>query len=268
MLRINLDQNAYNVAHSELVRDLDSSINSVILNKFSSTSLRELNQMGLDNRVDSKFVIPQTKLNDILEHLSHHYSVLTVNNDRIFTYENTYFDTPDRFFYKSHHNGKLNREKLRFRRYKESDLCVLETKLKTNKSRTIKERIPIKENNQKNIIDFLHKQLHSTTGHLSPKLFNNYHRMTFTHLQKKEKVTIDFNLGFENPDNNLRYHIDDYFIVEVKTEDKVHCSEFFLYCKKNGIRENRFSKYCMGTCLTNNDELKKNNFKNKLSLFS
>ena len=91
--------------------------------------------------------------------------------------------------------------------------------------------------------------------------------MTFVHWQKNEKVTIDFNLSFENPDNGWQYHIEDYFIVEVKTKAKVHCSEFALYCKQNGLRKNRFSKYCMGTCLTNNNEFKKNNFKKKLSLF-
>ncbi len=267
MLRINLDQSAYTLAHSKLVRELSSSINSVILNQFSSTSLKELNEMGLDNRVDSKFVLPKNILGDVLEHLSKNYSILAIDNENIFTYENTYFDTPDRFFYQSHHNGKLNRQKLRFRRYKESDLCVLETKLKTNKSRTIKQRIPTKGKKQDDITSFLNEQIHLTTGNFLPKLFNNYHRMTFTHLQKKEKVTIDFNLSFENPDNNLQHHIDDYFVVEVKKKDKVHHSEFSLYCKKNGIRESRFSKYCMGTCLTNNNDLKKNNFKEKLSLF-
>jgi len=268
MLRINLDQSAYNLAHSILMRELKPSSISDILSKFPSTSLEELNKMALDNRMDSKFVLPKTILGDILEHLSNNYSILTVDNENLFTYENTYFDTADRLFYRSHHNDKLNRHKLRFRRYRESDLCVLETKLKTNKSRTIKQRISIKENNQDNIFGFINEQIHSATGSLLPKLFNNYHRMTFTHLQKKEKITIDFNLGFENPDNGMQHHIDDYFVVEVKTKDKVHRSEFFQYCKKNGIRENRFSKYCMGTCLTNSSELKKNNFKQKLSLLS
>jgi len=268
MLKINLDQSAYSLAHSKLLRELSSSANKINLNEFSSTSLNELNEMGLDNRVDSKFVLPKNILGDVLAHLSHNYSILTIDDENIFTYENTYFDTPDRLFYQSHHNGKLNRQKLRFRRYKESDLCVLETKLKTNKSRTIKQRITIEQDNQSNITSFLNQQIHSTTGSLSPKLFNNYHRMTFTHLKKKEKVTIDFDLGFENPDNGLQYHIDDYFVVEAKAKDKVHRSEFSLYCKETGVRENRFSKYCMGTCLTNNNQLKKNNFKKKLALFS
>jgi len=268
MLRINLDQRAYNHAHGELLRELNSSVNHAVLSKFPTTSLKELNEMGLDNRVDSKYLLPINLLGDVLTHLSNNYSILTVGNEKIFTYENTYFDTPDRFFYHSHHNGKLNRQKLRFRRYKESDLCVLETKLKTNKSRTIKQRIQIEENNQNdNVTSFINEQIHSTRDNLSPKLFNNYRRMTFTHRHKKEKVTIDFNLGFKNPDSNQQYHIEDYFIVEVKTEDKAHHSEFSLYCKENGIRKKRFSKYCMGTCLTNNNEIKKNNFKKKLSLF-
>jgi len=260
MLRISLNQAAYNLTHSELEREVNPSISSDILNKFSSKSLKELNEMGLDNRMDSKFVLPRKNLGEVLAHLSNNYSILAVDNENIFTYENTYFDTPDRFFYHSHHNGKLNRHKLRFRRYKE-------TKLKTNKSRTIKQRISIKEDDQENIISFLNEQIHSTKGSFSPKLFNNYHRMTFMNLRTKEKITVDFNLSFENPDNSMRYHIDDYFIVEVKTKDKVHHADFFQYCKKKGIRENRFSKYCMGTCLTNNDELKKNSFKKKLSLF-
>ena len=267
MLRIKLDQSSYNLVHSELARELNSPISRVILNKFSSTSLEELNEMALDNRVDAKFVLPKKILGDVLEHLSTNYSILSVDNENIFTYENTYFDTLDRFFYHSHHNGKLNRQKLRLRRYKESDLCVLETKLKTNKSRTIKQRIPINEDNCKDIISFINQQIHSITGSLLPKLFNNYRRMTFAHLQKNEKITIDFNLGFENPDNRLQYHIDEYFVVEVKTKDKVHRSDFSLYCKEQGIRTNRFSKYCMGTCLTNNNEFKKNNFKKKLSIF-
>ena len=149
MLRIDLDQNAYNHAHSKLVQELNSPISSTILNNFSVTSLKELNEMALDNRVDSKFVLPTKILSDILEYLSNNYSILTVADENLFTYENTYFDTPDRFFYHSHHNGKLNRLKLRFRRYKESNLCVLETKLKTNKSRTIKQRIPIKTTTKK-----------------------------------------------------------------------------------------------------------------------
>ncbi len=267
MLQINLDQSAYNCAHSELVRETNSSKYSDILRKFSSTTLRELNELGMDNRVDSKYLLPIDLLGDVLEHLSKSYSILTVDNKKVFTYENTYFDTPDRFFYHSHHNGKLNRQKLRFRRYKESDLCVLETKLKTNKSRTIKQRIRVEDDGQNDITGFLNEQIHSTRDNLSPKLFNNYRRMTFTHLHKKEKVTIDFNLGFENPDSHQRYHIDDYFIVEVKTESKSQHSEFSLYCKEKGIRKKRFSKYCMGTCLTNNDDVKKNNFKKKLSLF-
>ena len=267
MLRINLDQSTYNHAHSELVRELNSSISSAISNKFSSTSLEQLNQMALDNRVDSKYVLPQKILANILEYLSNDYSILTVDDENIFTYENTYFDTADRYFYQSHHNGKLNRQKLRLRRYKESDLCVLETKLKTNKSRTIKQRIPINQYEQKGIINFINEHILSTKDSLLPKLFNNYRRMTFVHRQKDEKVTIDFNLGFENPDNGWQYHIENYFIVEVKTKAKVHCSEFALYCKKNSLRRKRFSKYCMGTCLTNNNEFKKNNFKKKLSLF-
>lgn len=268
MLRIDLDQHTYNLAHSELVRELNSPSINAILKKFPSTSLQVLSEMGLDNRMDAKFVLPKNIFGEILAHLSTCYAILTIDKKNIFTYENTYFDTEERFFYHSHHNGKLNRQKLRFRRYKESDLRVLETKLKTNKSRTIKQRISVKESNPEHINHFLNEQIHLTCASLWPKLFNNYHRMTFIHLQKKEKITLDFNLSFQNPDTKQDYHIDDYFVVEVKTRDKAHRSEFFTYCKERNIRENRFSKYCMGTCLTNGDELKKNNFKQKLSLFS
>ena len=45
--------------------------------------------------------------------------------------------------YHDHHNGKLNRYKVRRRRYIDTDTEFLEVKLKNNKKRTIKSRIKL-----------------------------------------------------------------------------------------------------------------------------
>ena len=58
----------------------------------------------------------------------------------IHDYKSLYYDTEDWKFYLDHHNGRVNRNKIRFREYVGSKLTFLEIKLKNNKGKTIKKR--------------------------------------------------------------------------------------------------------------------------------
>ena len=111
--------------------------------QFTSHGLDDLNAAKLMNRVDSKFILPISFLPEVLSQLTSHYSVLEINNNRISRYQNKYFDTPDMTLYNNHHNGRLNRYKVRRRRYVDTDTEFLEVKLKNNKKRTIKNRIKL-----------------------------------------------------------------------------------------------------------------------------
>jgi len=117
------------------------------LNAFACHSLDDQSSAALMDRVDTKFVFPMRSLLEFLVELRDDYTILEQNHRRIFAYETTYFDTPERLFYHSHHNGKLNRNKVRFRHYQDSNTGFMEVKLKTNKDRAIKKRMPLSPQN-------------------------------------------------------------------------------------------------------------------------
>ena len=104
-------------------------------------SLDSLKNAVLMNRVDSKFLLPSALAADLLANMSEEYSVLEINGLRAFNYRTTYYDTPQLAHYLAHHNGRLNRFKIRKRTYVESASSYLEVKFKDNRGRTTKTRM-------------------------------------------------------------------------------------------------------------------------------
>ena len=116
-----------------------------LLNHFETVSLDDLDRVRLLDRQDTKFVFNQIHLPHILEKIKPFYRILEINNDRVYTYDTTYFDTDDFRFYVQHHNGSRNRFKVRFRRYSSDKKSFFEIKIKNNKNRTIKKRLNVDE---------------------------------------------------------------------------------------------------------------------------
>ena len=113
------------------------------LTKFSSISLKEMDNVSLLKRVDTKFLTTEKKLLEILTLISSDYNVLDIDNKRLMKYSTLYFDTNDIIFYKHHHNKKGNRYKIRMRKYIDSNICFLEIKKKNNAGVTTKFRCSI-----------------------------------------------------------------------------------------------------------------------------
>ena len=67
-----------------------------------------------------KFVFKKQILFPLLSELSDYYNVLTIENEQIQEYQSLYYDTVDRVFFIQHHNDRVNRNKVRFRKYKSS----------------------------------------------------------------------------------------------------------------------------------------------------
>ena len=119
-----------------------------LLNDFQGVSLKELDKVKLLDRQDTKFVFNQVQLPLILERIKPLYRILEINNDRIFTYDTTYFDTDDFLFYNQHHNENRKRFKVRFRKYSSNNKSFFEIKIKNNKNRTLKKRLLVDEMNE------------------------------------------------------------------------------------------------------------------------
>lgn len=234
-----------------------------LLSDCTPISLEETEQVSLLNRSDTKYVFPSSALTDVVRRIGETYRVLTIDECRLFRYANMYFDTPDRMFYHHHHNGKLNRCKIRSRRYVESGNSFFEVKLKLNGRRTHKERIP--HGDDMSVIgsdasELIRASTGIDSGSLEPVLAVHYARMTFVHTVRCERLTIDTSLWFEN---GKQRRLDGVIIAEVKQDRLSRESDFMKLMQERRLLPLSISKYCIGTALTCTD-IKLNRFKPKL----
>lgn len=185
------------------------------------------------------------------------------HENRMMTYVSLYFDTEDKKFYNDHHNGKINRTKVRMRKYVESDSCFLEIKQKDGKGKTTKSRIQIKDfetNLSKNSIDFIFKTT-SEKLELKPIIWNKFNRITLVNTIAKERITIDLNLCYKM--NTYKKDYSNLVIIEVKQERFNRTSPIVKTLKNNFINPYSISKYCIGMTHIY-PQLKYNRFKRKL----
>lgn len=255
--------------HKQLITQNTLSKRTQILDDYTRHELSDLKNAALMDRVDTKFMLPISYLALILEELMPHYSVLDIEDKRIFTYHNTYFDTPDYSFYHMHHQGKLNRYKVRHRYYTDTHTGFLEVKFKNNKGRTIKTRMA---NNEayldQSCSTFLASQLGEHFRTLQASQKGSYQRIALANEQSSERLTLDLNLHFESfqqGNNEYKHDIDlpQMFIAELKQNRHNIHSPFAQLMARLNIRPVNFSKYCIG-CSLLTPNLKKNRFKPQL----
>ena len=235
---------------------------SKITASFSHIKLAEMDNVKLMSRSDTKFAFKISKLPELLNQMMPFYRVLEIKGKFIHDYKSLYFDTDDRKFYLDHHNGRVNRNKVRFREYVGSDLTFLEIKRKNNKGKTIKKRMKVDSIND-NLSVKQKEYIYSIIGSniiLNSKQWINFSRITFVNKVHKERLTIDINLNFKEKDR--RGDLNQIAIGEVKQERMSRLSDFMRIAKELHILPIRISKYCMST-LELNPELKQNRFKEK-----
>jgi hypothetical protein len=238
-----------------------------VLGKMQTITLDEMANIRLMDRVDSKFVAPVSALPTLLEAMTDCFKVQIINNIRIAPYCTQYLDTPDLKMFVMHQNGQLNRQKIRIRSYVESNLSFLEIKNKNNKGRTKKMRVPVPLSHLTSVEDlndkkhFLEENSSFGSINLKPSLSNTFKRITFVNNKATERITIDFNLSFQNYRTGKETALDKLMILELKQDGWQH-SDFRDILLHMRIKPISFSKYCMGTILTN-PESKYNRFKSK-----
>ena len=239
-------------------------IEQEVLRQFQPITLSEMDGVKLMNRTDTKFVFPRAILVDVLKTLSADYRVLEIKEKRISSYQTLYFDTSDFQYYMDHHNGRVDRFKVRIRNYVESDLFFLEIKNKY-KGRTDKKRIRLEgfEQEFSSLSDEFVRGVVGDQVELEAKLWNSFSRITLVNEAEKERLTLDLNLAFSWDDKSESY--ESAVIGELKQENVNRNSLFYTLMKQNGFLPNSISKYCIGA-ISLNPELKYNNFKTKTLL--
>lgn len=238
-----------------------------ILNNFDPITLEQMSDIRLMNRTDTKFVTTTEQLRQLLTMARQDYYVQDIDGERIAPYYTLYFDTQDCAMYAAHEAGHTNRQKLRIRSYVNSGLNFLEVKTKNNHGRTKKKRVLVHEFDpmqpQHDICfhcqnaafceydEFLRSNLQYNPYSLCEQLENRFDRITLVNKGMTERLTIDINLRFHNiATGNYRF-MDHIAIIELKRDGRVY-SPILSLLNQLRIKPHGFSKYCIGSALTNN----------------
>jgi hypothetical protein len=231
-----------------------------IIKDLKPIQLDEAEKVKLFDRIDIKYIFHINYLAEILKNLSGEYRILEVQGIRNQFYRSLYFDTGNYQLYFAHHNGHLNRYKVRFREYASTRTCFLEIKFKSNQDRTLKKRSVANEM-LSNLTDtqelFLKDNIPYSRAVLEAQTWTNFNRISLIHKEKAERVTIDTRPQWIFSGKELL--LSALVIAEVK-RDKMAWSSFANLLRQRHIHENGFSKYCIGTALLG-PGLKSNLFK-------
>lgn len=210
---------------------------------------------ALQTRVDKKFLLSPEQMVELVSRLGASYRVLEIDQKRIFGYESVYFDTPDLAQFRAHRQGRRRRYKARTRLYVDSNECMFEAKLKSNRGETVKYRWPHSVDDRgimtRDAHSFLAGLLEANyaveTPILEPVLQTDYSRCTFVDPVHQERLTCDIDLVCKNQ----QFSIDgpDMIIVETKSATGRGTADQALL--EMGVRPLSMSKYCLGIAMLN-----------------
>lgn len=235
-----------------------------LLKQFNSVSLNEIDEVKLMNRIDRKYWFHISLLEELLAKAVDEYDILEIYENRLMEYKSAYFDTVDNFMYLKHHNKKRNRYKVRRRTYLTTNDDFFEIKFKTNKQRTLKNRI---KTEFENMVLFEQEKLFLADNtpfgatDLHNSLNNNFHRITLIHKRKLDRCTIDIRPKFWNDKGTVCF--EDLVIFELKRGRSLQASPMLFMLRKLKIRQRGLSNYCTGRALLDTS-LKQNAFKPRL----
>lgn len=256
--------------------DTSSIIIRDCLRHYQPISLEQMGSVKLMNRIDTKYVVPMALLPVILKAAQDHYYAQEIDGKRIATYDTLYYDTPTLDMYIRHHDRQLVRQKIRVRQYIDTKQTYLEIKRKNNKGRTKKKRISIcgfdiqsntvgkSKKDTWTVENFISQKSRYTWNELTPHLKTKFHRITLVNKALTERLTIDFDLVWENVITDRCSTYNDLVIVELKRDG--HISSLMTQIMLDlRVHPMKISKYCIGTVLTT-PHLKVNRFKTKLRM--
>ena len=234
------------------------------LKEFRSISLKEMNKARLMNRLDNKFLLNLSQLEELLPELQKHYDVLEIKGSPMQNYTSYYYDTKDFDMYKDHHNRRANRYKVRQRVYNNSGDSFFEIKCKNNKGFTNKVRIETEKAHShipSKYFDFISNNTPYHALQLRRVMENNFDRFTLTNHKRNQRITVD--TGITCWYGNKPLELPNLVVAEIKsTRDDIDKTIFNLF-QQNGIHAGSMSKYSLGMAMLNPD-LKSNLFKQRI----
>lgn len=244
-----------------------------LLDLLPPITLEEMSGIRLMNRTDTKFVTTLPVLEQLLELCQGSYYAQVNCGHQISPYRTVYWDDEEYNMFQRHQHGHKPRTKVRARTYVDSDISFLEIKKKDNHGKTRKKRISVPsieavmndgvgEEFLKERTDFYFREAEEGRVCIKARLQNQFQRITLVNKAHTERLTIDFGLCFKNFDSGVEHELPRTVIIELKRDGR-QPSPILPLLRQLRVKPAGFSKYCIGTALTNPD-VRVNNFKLRL----
>ena len=217
---------------------------------FQVATVELIEQRSLLKRVDTKFVMREEKIPELLGHLTANYAAIHVNGSTKSKYQNQYFDTQDFQCLSDHRRGKRPRFKARVRHHVDRQLSFLEVKRKSPSDETEKTRRTrpfLNETLDEEALSFVASCSTLPAKDLLPRLEIHFTRSTLVGLEHNERITVDTNLHFKTDQNTAE--CPKLAIIEVKQERFHPRSPVMLALQKVRADRLSISKYCLGVHL-------------------
>ncbi len=130
--------------------------------------------------------------------------------------------------------GKLERHKIRYRKYELSGVSYLEIKKKTNKLRTEKVRMvnlfdPVGFDDRASCFITANTPYNAIV--LKPQIINTFTRTTLVNLDSNERITFDFDLTFSDQTGKI-VKLPFISVAELKRESLTNQSSFVSVVKE------------------------------------
>jgi len=210
-------------------------------------SLEELNAHAeLLTRTDRKYIVSNELLAQLIESNRASLATLDIDGRREFLYESVYFDTDDLRLYRDAATSRRFRFKVRTRAYRDTDVAVLEVKLKDGRGQTVKSRLDYSNDDRHHLTDAARAFVDELAGRpgvaatLQPVLTTAYRRATLVDVAPGARYTIDRGLSCTEPCGNA-IGLDE-VIIETKSDGSASMLDRWLW--QRGVRPVRISKYC------------------------
>lgn len=221
-----------------------------VARRFEPASLEMLRSRALLRRTDTKFLLRSDVVIWALAAITNAYRVLPSGQRFLGRYRTIYFDTPDFLCFDDHRRGRRPRHKVRIRHYLDRQRTFFEIKSKLGNDVTTKHR-ELRTYGDESFSDAdrrtVSRQTGLPAGELRPSLLIDFSRMTLLGIDSEERMTIDFNVGFDGgPDSNL----EGVSIVEVKQAQLCRTTPIMKVLRAHGLRPHPASKYCTALALS------------------
>ncbi|WP_407320329.1 polyphosphate polymerase domain-containing protein [Isoptericola halotolerans] len=239
--------------------DRATAVVSTHVDRLDPITLDELDELAaLQTRVDRKYVLTPDEVHELLSAVARQpvaARVLEIGGARTFTYDSTYFDTPELTTFHQAARRRRRRFKVRTRTYVDTGGTFLEVKTRAARGVTVKVRRPTDpelRTLQADDHDFVDDRLAAArvaappSSDLVPVLSSRYRRTTL--LLPDVRMTLDTSLAWRLAPgyDGGTHHADvgDLVVVETKAGTAPSSVDRLLW--RSGHRPDRISKYATG----------------------